>query len=163
MFEKVHVKMKRPLLNTLPFKETDLSAKAWSWCVWIHVMQVLWTKCLVSSSSKPRGQTNCPTLSLRPPDVPMSWHSQRMLCNKNKLTAAPEKLSWKDKWVTLDSVPMSDQECQENELCALESIYNKEEIKIIKEGGKSGGQFQAYVELSPNFRVVYRDLRGERK
>ncbi|XP_047119950.1 E3 ubiquitin-protein ligase RNF14-like isoform X1 [Schistocerca piceifrons] len=56
---------------------------------------------------------------------------------------------------------MSDKESQENELSALESIYNAEEIKIIEDSGKSGGQFYAYPDISSDFKIIYRDLRKE--
>ncbi|XP_021916567.1 E3 ubiquitin-protein ligase RNF14-like isoform X2 [Zootermopsis nevadensis] len=56
---------------------------------------------------------------------------------------------------------MSSKESQRDEICALESIYNEEEIQTHEENGLLGGQFYAYIELPAGFRVVFRDLRKE--
>jgi hypothetical protein len=56
---------------------------------------------------------------------------------------------------------MASKESQRDEMCALESIYNEEEIQTHEENGLLGGQFYAYIELPSGFKVVYRDLRKE--
>jgi hypothetical protein len=56
---------------------------------------------------------------------------------------------------------MSSKESQADEICALESIYNEEEIQTLEENGTLGGLFHAYIDLPAGFRVVYRDLRKE--
>jgi hypothetical protein len=55
-------------------------------------------------------------------------------------------------------VHMSNKECQRDEICALESIYNEEEIQTCEENGLLGGQFYAYIDLPTGFKVVFRNL-----
>ena len=56
---------------------------------------------------------------------------------------------------------MTDKESQRDEICALKSIFNEEELEVHEGDGLSEGIFYAYIDLSPGFKVVYRNLRQE--
>ncbi|KAJ9578727.1 hypothetical protein L9F63_005089 [Diploptera punctata] len=56
---------------------------------------------------------------------------------------------------------MSDKESQKDEICALESIYNEEELQVHEENGLSEGVFYAHIDLPSGFTIVYKDLRRE--
>ncbi|XP_067010116.2 E3 ubiquitin-protein ligase RNF14 [Anabrus simplex] len=58
---------------------------------------------------------------------------------------------------------MSDKETQQDELCALESIYTNEELQLSEENGKSGGQFRAHITLSSDFKITFADIRLREK
>ncbi|XP_069685179.1 E3 ubiquitin-protein ligase RNF14-like [Periplaneta americana] len=56
---------------------------------------------------------------------------------------------------------MSDKESQKDEICALQSIFNEEELQTHEENGLLEGHFHAYIELPNEFKVIFRDLRQE--
>jgi hypothetical protein len=56
---------------------------------------------------------------------------------------------------------MASNESQRDEMFAVESIYNEEEIQTHEENGRFGGQIYAYIDLLDGFKVVYGYLRKE--